>query len=254
MLGLSIPPAEFQTLNNFFSHQVNYAFFRHSTLKWLLDLNANVHIYGRGWENHPTLKRFAKGVADNQKHLAAIYQAAKINLQITPHGIVHQRLFEGLCSGGFFLVRHRPGDMVERIHRPLWKFCQAKNIRTDAELEAQATPEARELLDQLQRCIGLDPFNRGFELVADLRLSADSDFGQSAGTLWPEQYDQIAFASQNELRDKVHYYLEHPDQRRSVSTAMRQIVLERMTYTATSRRLLEFIQANLQPMALGAAA
>ncbi|HEY1686287.1 MAG TPA: glycosyltransferase [Tepidisphaeraceae bacterium] len=244
-LNISISPADFQSISNLFSHQVNYSFFRHQALQWLLDLDCNIHIYGRGWENHPTLSRFAKGVADNQKQLAAIYQTAKINLQIAPHGIVHQRLFEGLCSGGFFLLRHRPGDVVERIHKPIWDFCLANNIHSDAELKARATPQVQQILRNLERCIGLDPFNRGFELLADLRLSADSGFAQSAATLWPEQYDQVAFASQNELRDKVHYYLEHPDQRGSICTAMRQIVIDRMTYTATSRRLLEFIQKNL---------
>lgn len=253
-LNLSVPPTDFQSIASFFSHQVNYAFFRHQALQWLLDLDLNIHLYGRGWEIHPTLSRFAKGVADNQKQLAAIYQSAKINLQITPHGIVHQRLFEGLCAGGFFLVRHRPGDVVEKIHQPLWKFCVENNIRNDAELKQRATPEAKNLLDQLQRCIGLDPFARGFELLADLRLSADSGFAQSAATLWPGQYDQIAFASSNELRDKVHHYLANPDQRRSISTAMQRIVLDRMTYTATSKRMLEFIQKNLRSQELKAAA
>jgi hypothetical protein len=241
-LDLSMPEQDFQSLTDLFSHQVNHAFFRHQALQWLLDLDCNIHIYGKGWENHPTLSRFAKGVADNQKHLAAIYRASKINLQITTHGIVHQRLFEGLCAGGFFLVRHRPGDVVERIHRPLWQFCADHQIRSDAELKHRATPAIHELLKNLERCIGLDPFNMGWDLMADLRLSADSDFCQSAGMLWPEQYDQIAFASQTELRDKVRHYLQHPDQRRSISDQMRQIVLDRMTYTATSRRLFEFIK------------
>jgi Glycosyl transferases group 1 len=243
-LNFSMPEQDFQFMTDLFSHQVNHAFFRHQAVQWLLDLDCNIHIYGKGWENHPTLARFAKGVADNQKHLAAIYQSSKINLQIAAHGIVHQRLFEGLCAGGFFLVRHRPGDVVERIHRPLWQFCVDHNIRTDDELKQCATPEVRQLLQKLERCIGLNLFDCGFDLLADLRLSADTNFAQSAGTLWPEQYDQIAFANQTELRDKVHYYLQHPDQRRSISDQMRQIVLERMTYTATSRRLLEFIQKN----------
>jgi hypothetical protein len=240
-LDMSVRPTDFQFLGNFFSHQVNYALFRHQALQWLLDMDLNIHLYGRGWENHPTLKRFAKGVADNQKDLPAIYQSAKINLQITPHGVVHQRLFEGLCAGGFFLVRHRLGEVLERLHRPLWEWCRDHHVRNDMELKHKATEDVRRMVESINRLRGLDMLDQPHELTADLRLSADSDFTQSAGTLFGEYYDRVAFAGPTELQDKVHYYLQHPDQRRSINAAMRQIVLDRMTYTATSRRLLEFI-------------
>lgn len=243
-LKLSMSDQDLNGMTDLFSHRVNSAMYRHQALQWLLELDLNIHLHGNGWEEHPTLARYARGVADNQKHLSAIYQAAKINLQITPHGLVHQRLFEGLCSGGFFLLRHRPGDVLERLHRPLWDWCQAHHVSNDLELKQKATPEVWVMIQRINRLRGLDMLKQPHELMTEVKLSADSNFTQSAGTLWGETYDEVAFASSNELIAKISKYLSDPDERKRISDKMRQVVLEQMTYTITSRRLLKFIEQD----------
>jgi hypothetical protein len=139
--GLVLEAQSREEVIDLFSQQINNALFRHQALEWLAETDVDLHLYGKGWENHPRLKRYARGVADNQQQLTAIFQSSRINLQVTPHGAVHQRLFEGLASGGFFLIRHTPGELVENYYKPIWEWSQAQGISTDEELLARATPE-----------------------------------------------------------------------------------------------------------------
>jgi hypothetical protein len=98
-LGLALDQAQMPALISFLTQRVNNALFRHQSLLWLGDLGIDLRLYGKGWEDHPQLSRFARGPADNAAELCTIYQASRINLQVTPHGAVHQRLFEGVAGG-----------------------------------------------------------------------------------------------------------------------------------------------------------
>ncbi|MGH7176590.1 MAG: hypothetical protein ACREJC_04350, partial [Tepidisphaeraceae bacterium] len=78
-------------LAEFFVNRVNNALFRHQALTWLTEIEGlTVHLYGRGWERHPRFSHLARGVADNERQLCAIYQGSTINLQVTPFGAAHQ--------------------------------------------------------------------------------------------------------------------------------------------------------------------
>jgi hypothetical protein len=211
-------------------------------------MDVNLHLYGKGWENHPRLKRFARGVADNQRQLTTIFQASRINLQVTPHGAVHQRLFEGLASGGFFLIRHSPGELVENIYKPIWEWCQAQGIGSDEELLARATPEVHAALAELKKLLGFGAFDFGSPFMEVMRLSADTGFTRSAASVWPE-YGEVAFASRAELHQQVRRYLMDESGRQRIAASMRQQVLERFTYLSTSRRLLAFIADDLSSRA-----
>ncbi|MDP8222099.1 MAG: glycosyltransferase [Candidatus Lernaella stagnicola] len=78
---------------------------RHQPLEWAAAAGYKLALYGRGWEKHPRLARFAKGVADNGPELAAIYRAAPIHLHVNQYNLEHPRIVDGLLAGAFFLVR-----------------------------------------------------------------------------------------------------------------------------------------------------
>ncbi|MGB7159652.1 MAG: glycosyltransferase [Tepidisphaeraceae bacterium] len=236
--------ADITPLVDLFLQRVNNALFRHQTLAWLAELDIDLRIYGKGWESHPTLARFARGVADNQSELCAIYQASRINLQATPHGAVHQRLTDGLSAGGFFLIRYTPADVVENVYRPIWDWCVNHGVRSDEDLKRRATPEISARLAQLAMLKKGDPFSFGVPLVTSMALAADGDYTCSAGSIWAE-YGKVSFDSAEKARQKVTHYLASADQRRAIATSMRQRVLDRLTYTAITRRLLGMISANL---------
>ena len=251
-LRLTIVPEHRETLVNFFSHQVNNALFRHQTLNWLAELDLNIHLYGRGWETHPTLKRYARGPADNQTQLATIYRSSKINLHLTPHGAVHQRVLDGLCAGGFFLIRHRPGDAAGIAYRPLCRWIREQRITSDEELRAKATPQVREWIAAACAARDWNVFDLGYPFVDELNLLADSDYTLAGAALW-EDYFQVAFASKTELHQKAERYLSDESERQRIVGRMVQPVLEKLTYQGINRRLLDFIAGDLSHQARKAA-
>jgi hypothetical protein len=78
---------------------------RHQTLEWVAETGCDLALWGRGWEQHPTLGRYARGVADNGDELIDIYRGSRVNLHVNQYNIEHPRLMDGMAAGGFFLVR-----------------------------------------------------------------------------------------------------------------------------------------------------
>ena len=249
-------PELVQRLMDIFYMRVNNALFRHQSLHWLAEMEIDLRLYGLGWENNPTFKRFARGVANHQGDLSLIYQASRINLHASPLGSLHQRVMEGLASGGFFLLRRGDGDIVGRLYAKLWQFCQRANITTDEQLRTFNDPTLQETLRQAVDVHQCDPFAEKYTFMQLLAMMHDSDYLCSAGCVWGDDYDQTSFNSKSELQEKVKYFLGNPSERKRLTQSMLQPVLERFTYEKTSSRLLELIAADqaakVQPMPLAA--
>lgn len=88
---------------------------RHQTIHWAAAIAARrgwrLHLYGRGWEAHPTLGRFARGEAGHGEDLRAAYQCAAAHLHASINANTHQRLSECALSGGLPLVRLKHDDL-----------------------------------------------------------------------------------------------------------------------------------------------
>jgi len=244
--GLSLDADSLKRMSDLFHLQINNAFLRHQALEWAAETGADLRLYGNGWEKHPRLSKFARGPADHQGDLRKIYRATRISLQATPQGSVHQRTFEGLAAGGFFLMRYVPGDRIGQIYKPLWEWCSRENIETDDHLLQHATPDILRLLGEFQRTAGLDPFKLGVSFIEDMRMLADLDFTQSACMMWPGDYERVAFDSRAALQQRITHFLENPAERESIAESMRQVVLERVTYRAVDQRMLQFIAQSLE--------
>ena len=102
----------------------------------------------------------------------------------------------------------------------------------------------RPLYDEIGALQGLSPFEHEFALFDLLKLSADGGYIRSAGAVWPE-YDAVAYRTRDELLGRVNHFLSREDERRAIAASMRVPVIERFTYTATTRRLLAFIADDL---------
>ncbi|HYE19157.1 MAG TPA: glycosyltransferase [Tepidisphaeraceae bacterium] len=243
--GDVLDAASLDRVTDVFSQQVNNALLRHQMLEWTAETGVDLRLYGNGWEKHPRLAEYARGPADHQGDLRKIYRASRMNLQATPHGAVHQRTLEGLCAGGFFLMRYVPGDRVGQIYQPLWAWCEREGIETDEELLRHATPEVLKMLGEFQRTVGLDPFKLGVSLMDDMRMFADVGFVQSAAVMWADEYERVAFDSRAALQQRVRHFLTHPEERAQLAEAMRGRVVEHATYGAVNRRLLEFVSRGM---------
>jgi hypothetical protein len=241
----TLPPEQMPSLMDLFTQRINNALFRHQSLNWLAEMGVDLRLYGRGWEKHPTLHRFARGVADNVNQLSLIYQASKINLQVSPHGAVHQRVLEGLASGGFFLIRHCPGDVVERDFRAIRQWCIEQNITNDDDLRRRATVPVKAHLAAVTEAMQLDPFAGEYPFVDVLRASEEAGYIRSAGCVWGDDYDAICYRSAKELRARVEHYLSNDEDRRQRAESMRRAVCDRFTYLAITRRLLDFVAGDL---------
>lgn len=252
-LRVGIPPAQMPALLDLFNQRVNNALFRHQSLLWLAEMGVDLRIWGRGWEKHPQLGCFARGVAENAAQLPCIYQASKINMQVTPHGAVHQRLMEGIAAGGFFLIRNVPGDDVEREFQAIWQWCRSANITSDDDLKRLAPPEVQSHISRLVELQKQDPFEVG-SFYSQLEASEDDGYIRSASTVFATDYDAVAYRTKSELTAKVTHFLNSADERRERAKSMRQVVLDRFTYTATTKRLLKFIADDLAKQSAAKAA
>ena len=241
---IGLAEEDIKSLVFFFNQQISNALFRHQTLEWLSELGVDLHIHGRGWEQHPTLARFAKGIADNITDLGAIYRASKINIQVTPHGAVHQRLLDGLTAGGFFLLRRHAGDEVGPIYQELWDWCRQRGIESDQQLCDRADARVHEMIVRINALEGSPPTRREMAVFDVMHGHRENNFMTSAASIWPE-YEQVAFNTRDELQQRVRHFLADEPERARIAQSMRQAMIERTSYTSISRRLLNFIADDL---------
>jgi hypothetical protein len=245
--GIELAPADLPPLMDLFGQQVNNAIFRHQALIWAAGSGADLRLYGRGWEAHPKLGRYARGEADNRHDLPRIYRASKVNLQVIPHGAVHQRMLDGLSAGGFFLCRRTPGDMAGEPYLKLWQWCRRLGISDERRLREAAAmdPSAQQWIAQIDALLGYDTAQVQPSLYECLEATADNDFMILAAAVWPELYPQVSFATAAELQTKLALYLADASERARVAAEMRRVVIERCSYLSISRRLVAFVGRHL---------
>lgn len=93
--------------HDFFA-RIGNAVFRQIPLVALSEGGFDLHLYGRHWDRHPKLARHARGVLEHGEDLNRLFNASKINLHINQMAVAHNRLYEGLAAGAFFLIHeHR---------------------------------------------------------------------------------------------------------------------------------------------------
>lgn len=241
-LGLQLGPDAARGVQQLFTERLVNIHFRQQALLWAADLGLHVRLYGRGWEQHPQLGRFACGVAEHGEQLRAIYQASRINLQAMPSGAIHQRLLEGLCSGGFFLVRRTEFDTSGALAEAVRQRCLAHGYRNEEQL--WLTPDATLAADVRalnERLYAPSRLYDGF--VADQQVIAERGVPMEAGSVLP-CYEQVAFGDQPEFAAACARYLAAEDERREIAERQRVAIADRFSYDAALERVLAFAQAR----------
>jgi hypothetical protein len=241
LAGVEPDAAGLRQLVEFFGQQVNNAIFRHQALEWISAAGVHLRLYGRGWEAHPRLARHACGEADNRVALPKIYQASKINLQVIPHGAVHQRLLDGLACGGFFLMRYTPGDDLGQPYRALWEWCCRRGISSDEQMRARLDDAARAAIARIESLVGYDTATLDTKLYDCVATIADNDFAALATGVWPDRYADVAFKTKDDLGQMLARYLPDEALRQQIASEMRRVVIDRFSYRTISQRLVRFI-------------
>jgi len=104
------PPAE-RARRLLFGHAVPLAdrLLRHTTLAWVAEIcrrrGWSFHLYGTGWERHPTLSAYARGAVEHGEELRGAYSCARAHVHVSSTAMAHQRVFECALSGGLPLCR-----------------------------------------------------------------------------------------------------------------------------------------------------
>ncbi|HRX86824.1 MAG TPA: glycosyltransferase [Phycisphaerae bacterium] len=112
--GLDLNAEQLHQLASFHTYRMLDWGRRQETLQWVADwaqrTGRTLRIYGRGWENHPTLSRWSAGVLEHGEPLRQATRAARIALQLIPSGFRHQRSYEILACGTLPLTRYCARD------------------------------------------------------------------------------------------------------------------------------------------------
>ncbi len=113
-LGIRLQDNTFEKIAYQYCHRLFDLAYRQQTLGWVGEwagrTGRRFQIYGRGWENHPELARFAAGPIEHGDSLRRVYRGARLALQTIPSGFQHQRTFEALASGLLVLARYSPNS------------------------------------------------------------------------------------------------------------------------------------------------
>jgi len=234
---------------------------RHATLQWLVDLDVDLRLYGRGWDQHPVFARFARPPVNDPEEICAIYGCAKVNLQVGAYSAMHQRLINGCFAGGFFLVRDSSHNYQLYDHRhqayqvgPATPDERQAALRSLAELsrrgrdslEAFTAPENAELLDALVPVVreGVDPHERD-DMAAIWRM-VDHATLVVPPAVFPDCWDQITFRSRDELADRLDRFCRRePERRAELAAYMRERCLASHGTERLARRLLQHIGRGL---------
>ncbi len=240
--GIDFDETHTPALLNFFD-RINRVMFQHQTIAWFSESQFKLHLYGAGWESNNAVARFARGPIDSDTTRLAIHRASRINLAASVYGALDTRVIEGITTGGFFLMRYCPADVIERIFSPLWVYCAKHQIKSNFELNAHATPAVTSLLAYASRTIGVDVLQAWPDLVTTLRASADAGFTQSAAAIWPN-YPAIAFSSRDELIGLISRYLYDVPLRQRTAEDMRKQLVARFEHVRINRQLLNAAPRN----------
>lgn len=115
--GVKLCRKDFENMAYWFAYRLFDLAYRQQTLQWAGEWaersGRRFRIYGRNWEDHPHLARFAMGPIEHGEPLRQVYRGARLVLQAIPGGFLHQRTYEALASGALPLVRYSPGDFLK---------------------------------------------------------------------------------------------------------------------------------------------
>jgi Glycosyl transferases group 1 len=220
--------------------------FRHAALgwvsRWCLANGRTLRLYGRGWEHHPEWKQWAAGIAEPGEETRAIFQASRINLQLIESGFIHSRSLDGLAAGGFFLHRTSTNDCTDPIagaaQQDLAKFASALGLSTKRDLDTCSHPVVSSAWASIRA--GYDSWQ------PDARISGLAMWNHvpPPRLVFPE-LPQISFSNAAEFATLAEKYLRNEGLRVSLAAEMREIVLNKMSYTRRWEQFLTGIRDGL---------
>ncbi|MBF0445476.1 MAG: hypothetical protein HQL68_07790 [Magnetococcales bacterium] len=92
---------------------------RETAVKWLCELapqiDLEVEIYGRGWDDHPIISPYYKGPIEHGPKIAKLYNETKYALSASPYVVDSQRLSE-ICACGAIPIMYDARPFAPQPH------------------------------------------------------------------------------------------------------------------------------------------
>ena len=236
---------------------------RHRALHWAANLCAQrgwrLALYGKGWQNHPTLARHARGPAQHGEHLRAIYQASAAHLHISVNTLMHQRVLECALSGGLplcMLTEAAVACIRSRAQADL--LANATPLHTDSNgvrhYAADATPIAQAYTRAVATCgWPVEPTIWIDAPLADRFINKLSHPpSEHHDPVWLlNGLDNLGFRTMEQLEQRLERAIENPTWRVEQSAALADRIRAHLTHASMIQPLLDMITRSLCAQASG---
>ncbi len=226
-------------------HPLNDALYRQQGLIWAARiaerLGLTLSIYGKGWDQHPDLANYARGYVSYGSDLEDLTRRSKINLRLEPlPTLAHQRMTDGLISGGFFLSRRSIAeDRAQALANFLHEHADESVETVEQAMEAVPTKYHKELSELVTRTA--QTIDTIHDPIMGTRLCQRIGMLAPHGRVLP-RLDEISFQDEATLQACIERFINKPQQRVDIAQAQRQHVEQRMTYPTGMRRMIEQIR------------
>lgn len=239
---LDLDEAGFFNVSKWLTHPLADALYRQQALRWVTqsadDLGLSLHLYGKGWEQHPEFKRFARGPVAYGKTLDELTARSAINLQVVPYLSLHQRLLDGISAGGFFLIRQHESDIVPQQMLDLLELYADESVRTVAAARAAIPSSVSDQFEQLLRgCIRTLCSQGTEDPIEMVRHWQEAQILVPGEGILPH-FEQVSFTDAASLRQRIEQFISDPQLRQKITQAEQRSIASRLTYRAGLSRVV----------------
>ena len=272
-LGQSGDPAAASIVRTQYVHPIAERMLRHQMLGWAgkiaEDRGLRFRLYGSGWDNHPTLARFAHGPVTHGDDLRACYQSAAVHLHASALGCGHQRVIECAFSGGLPLCRRSWDEQYRRDWERMTTFLE-RGLEPDASLvrwkwpayAVETHPELAGILRDRDRMPrpegGWDHEHLGTDDIY-AQIGNDPFFQYHRASLPPPHLQSLAiyrdpleltFSTPEELDALIARAVDDADWRRTKSSEIAQAARDTKSTDRFAQRLMECVGNRLSALAV----
>ncbi len=216
---------------------------------WADGTGRRLRLYGRGWDARPEFARYAAGFVPHGPLLGRAFRGARVSLHAGVNPAIHQRVLDGLCAGGFFLVAEKPIDTMHAVSCAIDAYYQRAAPPLPFEMKPEMLPTAEaELYRRSMWLRGLDPARSAdinhLEEVLNLDLYCRRRLLHTASGLWP-RFGEVTFHTRDEFVARLEHFMHDDAHRTTLAAEMRAAVIAERTYSAFASRLLRFMAEGL---------
>lgn len=250
-IGVELTAEQYGWLDSNYLAVVADRMYRFQTLEWVAlwasSSGRSFRLYGPGWEADARFAPFACGVIENGEPLRRLYQAARINVHCNLHGTIHQRLLDGLSSGGFFLVRYHPADFMHEPLRQRIAWIRSVADQVPGVFRTADHPALAASFNAYPEDVRNEGYPIAFELKTDSLINAELtervSRRSSAGAVF-DNFERVTFKGADDFAEKAERYLSDDSLRASTAREMREQATATFSYAGVLRELVAEMGAH----------